>query len=205
MLDPWIHRSALLLAALTTLACGARSGQVVPGEGPPRMRVVLTGAPPDSVAKAWVKVSQVLLVSDEQSVPIDLRGVSRSLFTYDLRWLDGVDVVLAEATVPAGRFDRLIIEFSHADVTLQPGYTLLDGRSVGRHEGPPRWVAVRLREPIETRRGTTTELRVDARACLRVEDAGSRRATPRTYAAASNDFPLSLELPEADRTQFGRL
>jgi hypothetical protein len=213
-----IHCAMLSVAALA-VGCGGGGAGIETGRGPAKMRVVLTGAPPRSVASAWVKVSQVVLVSADRNVPVDLRGVSRSLFTYDLRWLDGVDVVLAEAAVPPGRFDGLLVQFSHADVTLRDGHQFTDGATVGRLEGPPRWIAVRLREPLDVRPGTMTVLRVDASACLREAIEAAPSPAPRRVAApqrlahegtrsvteVSIVSPLAQELREADREQIARL
>ncbi len=158
------------LVALSATACDSAS-PVADGEGEARIQILLTDAPADYIAEAWVWISRVYLIpgeeDPEQGPPfVDLFNDPENPLAYDLLTLrDGVIAdMTGEVEVPAGRYNQLRMIVADAEVTLADGYEFRDGtttRTLFIPSGARSGIKVNLEEPITTEGGTLNIVLVD--------------------------------------------
>ena len=99
------------------LAAGGCSGSAsVLVDGEARVEVHLTDAPAELIGAAEVSISRVYLIADDGE-RVDLLAPDEDPPSYDLLELrDGVEALLAESSVPAGRYVQLRLVVDEATV-----------------------------------------------------------------------------------------
>lgn len=116
----------VLAAAMIALGASACDDGVGPG-GDARIRVLLTDAPIDYVAAAWVDIGRVEILPANGDGPIVLTDEGTDGFV-DLLDLQGaVTHTLADADIEAGDYHQLRLIVEAARVELVEGYTFNDG------------------------------------------------------------------------------
>lgn len=165
----------VLLGFLMPTACDDALG---PTDGPARIQILLTDAPTDYLAEAWVCFSSVYLVPGEDRE--ENEGVEKGpnwvyLFDepdpddhlcYDLLELrDGITEDLTDAVeVEPGEYGQLRLVVDRAEVTLHADYSFQDGgqtKSLFIPSGAQTGIKVHLHRSIEAEEGTLTVLIVD--------------------------------------------
>ena len=112
------------LAALTAAACGDGLGP----NGDASVRVLLTDAPVDYVAAAWVDIGAVEIVpanGEEGPVLLSEDGTDGFVDLLDLQ--GSVTHTLAELDIPAGDYSQIRLIVEAARVELKEGYAFNDG------------------------------------------------------------------------------
>lgn len=153
---------ALATIGLGIAACADSTGP----DGDARIRVQLTDAPSDMIAKAEVWISRVYMMPDEDGEQFDLFNDAASPKSYDLLLLrDGVTADLTAATdVDPGEYRQLRIVVDSAFITLAEGYSFNDGSTTASLKvpsGAQTGIKVQLSEPIAAESGETTTVLVD--------------------------------------------
>jgi hypothetical protein len=100
-----------LLALLGLSACG-ESGTGGPAAG--TVTLAMTDAPSDELEALTVTIESATLIGEPGQVPIPLDDAPITLNLLDL---DGINLILATASVPAGRYSKLRLQISDATVT----------------------------------------------------------------------------------------
>jgi hypothetical protein len=161
--------TSVLIIALVLAAC-ANSDGVRSGTG--EVQVLLTDAPSDYIASADVTFSRVYLKAEDDdtdngdgTADVDLLAEGDDPVTYDLMMLrDGIEALLAEATVPEGTYHQLRMVVQSATVTLADGVTFEDGSNTATlftPSGMQSGIKVHLAEPIPAEDGSLTIVVVD--------------------------------------------
>lgn len=100
-----------LLALLGLSACGeSRTGGPAAGT----VTLAITDAPSDELEALTVTIESATLIGEPGQVPIPLDDAPITLNLLDL---DGINQILAAASVPAGRYSKLRLQISNATVT----------------------------------------------------------------------------------------
>jgi len=119
--------SKVALAAAVIALGAAGCGDGVGPSGDARVQVLLTDAPIDYVASAWVDIGRVEIVPASGGAPIVLTNNGTDGFV-DLLDLQGaVTHTLAEADIESGDYHQLRLIVEAARVELAEGYTFNDG------------------------------------------------------------------------------
>jgi hypothetical protein len=129
-------RFLALAAALTVgaTACDQNTTNLDnPGQnpdGPATLKVLLTDAPADYIAGAWVDIGEVQLLPMDGGAPITLStdGTDGMVNLLDLQ--DGATTQIAEAEIDAGEYHQLRLIVESAEVELIDGYTFPDGSKI---------------------------------------------------------------------------
>src|SRR3990172_2824087 len=100
-----------LLALLGLSACG-ESGTGGPAAG--TVTLAMTDAPSDELEALTVTIESATLIGEPGQVPIPLDDAPITLNLLDL---DGINRILAAASVPAGTYSKLRLQISNATVT----------------------------------------------------------------------------------------
>src|SRR3989338_3098228 len=126
---PMTHPHPSLGARLVGVALGlfplfsaAAGGGAGPAGGPAAGTVTLamTDAPSDELEALTVTIESATLIGEPGQVPIPLDNAPITLNLLDL---DGINQILAAASVPAGRYSKLRLQISNATVTWPDGTT----------------------------------------------------------------------------------
>lgn len=166
---------SLFALGLAVLVGGAASCEADPTststEDVARLQILLTDAPKDYLAEAWVWIPRVYLVPGEEDPEegppfVDLFNDPENPREYDLLTLQ--DEITADLTdpveVPAGTYAQLRLVVSRAEVTLKDGYTFNDGdvtRDLFVPSGAQTGIKVMLEEPITMEAGNLVVVLVD--------------------------------------------
>ncbi|MGK7312116.1 MAG: carboxypeptidase regulatory-like domain-containing protein [Candidatus Longimicrobiales bacterium M2_2A_002] len=115
---------------MTTTGVNDEPDETTPQDGPATLKVLLTDAPADYVAAAWVDIGRVdiLPVADgENDAPITLTedGTDGPVNLLELQ--DDVQMLLADTTIDPGEYKQLRLIVESASVDLIEGYTFRDG------------------------------------------------------------------------------
>ena len=158
-------------AALVLAACTS-SNVVLSGTA--EVQVLVTDAPSDYIASADVTFSRVYLKAGDDDMDmengdgagdVDLLAEDVDSVTYDLMLLrDGIEALLADATVPEGTYHQLRLVVQSATVTLADGVTFEDGSNMATlftPSGMQSGIKVHLAEPIMADDGSLTIVVVD--------------------------------------------
>lgn len=161
----------LATALAFTAACDSDPAGTDGGTETSTVQILLTDAPSDYVAEAWVRISRVYLIAGEEDPEdgppfIDLFHDDDDPLEFDLLTLqDGVIADLTgEHEVPAGTYAQLRLIVSESWVVLKDGYEFNEGgteRDLFIPSGAQSGIKVMLDEPIEAEAGTITILLVD--------------------------------------------
>ncbi len=154
----------LILGLILAPACSNSAS--TSAEGGSQVRIFLTDVPSDYIASAAVTISHVYLMpNSDDSESVHLLSASQSPQTFDLMQLrNGVQALLADASVPPGNYSQLRLVVDNATITLVDGYTFADGTTTTTLSIPSSATAgvkVQLASSIEAEDGTTTILVVD--------------------------------------------
>jgi hypothetical protein len=108
-------------------ACG-ESGTGGPAAG--TVTLAMTDAPSDELEALTVTIESATLIGEPGQVPIPLDDAPITLNLLDL---DGINLILATASVPAGTYSKLRLQISHAtvtwpDETTEPVTIVADGK-----------------------------------------------------------------------------
>ena len=106
-----------LFTLLFVAACGG-SGTGGPAAG--TVTLAMTDAPSDELDALTVTIESATLIGEPGQVPIPLDDAPITLNLLDL---DGINQILAAASVPAGRYSKLRLQISDAMVTWPGGLT----------------------------------------------------------------------------------
>lgn len=120
---------ALALAALALVGCEDNGSMGVDGEA--SVRVLLTDAPADYIAAAWVDIGAVQLVAPEggDGPPITLTDDGTEGMVDLLQLQDAATAELANLAIEPGVYSQLRLIVDSAAVELAEGYTFRDGSS----------------------------------------------------------------------------
>jgi len=165
----FLSGAALALALLFTAACESTTG--LEDSQTAHVQILLTDAPADYIAEAWVSISRVYMIPGEEDPEegppfVDLFNDPDSPLQYDLLTLrDGVTAdMTGEVEVPAGQYNQLRMIVADAEITLAEGYEFNDGtttRSLMIPSGAQSGIKVMLNEPISSEAGTINVVLVD--------------------------------------------
>jgi len=116
-----------LFTLLFVAACG-ESGTGGPAAG--TVTLAMTDAPSDELEALTVTIESATLIGEPGQVPIPLDDAPITLNLLDL---DGINQILAAASVPAGRYSKLRLQISNAtvtwpDETTEPVTIVADGK-----------------------------------------------------------------------------
>lgn len=163
--------TALALVLLIVTACDSSTGPENAESGEALLQILLTDAPADYIAEAWVTIPRVYLIPGEEDPEegppfVDLFNDADEPLEYDLLTLrDGVTAdMTGEVEVPAGTYNQLRMIVSRAEVTLIDGVEFADGGSTRELQipsGAQSGIKVQLAEPITTEEGTINVVLVD--------------------------------------------
>ncbi|HJQ98361.1 MAG TPA: DUF4382 domain-containing protein [Candidatus Polarisedimenticolaceae bacterium] len=132
--------------------------------GTSQMRVLLTDAPSDLIASAKVTISRVYLVGNDGG-SVDVMPRSEMPLTFELLDLrNGVEALLADHAVPAGRYGQLRLVVEHAEVRLVDGLLFSDGSSTDTltvPSGMQSGIKVQLSTPLDADADQVTIVVVD--------------------------------------------
>ena len=103
-----------VLAAVSLGACGDGVGV----DTQATVRVLLTDAPVDYIEEAMVDIGAVELIPDDDGAPMMLSADGTDGLVNLLELRNGVTMILAEATIPAGSYTQLRLIVEAASVTL---------------------------------------------------------------------------------------
>jgi hypothetical protein len=162
--------ASVALAAVLVLAAGCDSNPSA-SEDAAFVKILLTDAPADYIAEAWVEIPRVYFIPGEEEPEegppfVDLFNDPDNPLSYDLLTLrDGVTADLTgEVEVPAGQYNQLRMIVGRAEITLRDGYQFADGsqtRSLFIPSGAQTGIKVNLAEPVTTEGGTINVILVD--------------------------------------------
>jgi Domain of unknown function (DUF4382) len=155
----------LIVALILAPSCSDSAPMSAEG-GESQLRIFLTDVPSDYIASAEVTISHVYLVPNTDGPEsVQLLSASESPKTFDLMDLrNGVQALLADATVPAGDYNQLRLVVDNATVTLVDGYTFADGtttRTLSIPSSATAGIKVQLASSVEAADGEMTILVVD--------------------------------------------
>jgi hypothetical protein len=119
-----------LVAASAVLVAGVACGDAdtVGLRGPAQVTVLLTDAPVDYIAEAWVDIGAVQLVpadGDEGIITLSEDGTDGPVNLLELQ--DAATAMLADAEIEAGSYSQLRLIVESASVTLADDWTFNDG------------------------------------------------------------------------------
>jgi hypothetical protein len=182
------------------LACGCGQGSLRSFDGPPRLQLVLKNRPSDRLNTAIVRIGRAVLLDDSDPARTVELVPAHSPRTQDLMWTrGGVELVLADARVPPGRYTQLRLTVQDASVSLVDGFVFSDGVTVRQVAIPSALAAgieVRLARPIEVRRGMRTKVTVD----FDVSRSFQLRSDPLTLARV-DEILFEPQIEEIDRAE----
>lgn len=101
-----------LFTLLFVAACGSGTGG---GPAAGTVTLAMTDAPSDALEALTVTIESATLIGDAGQAPIPLPDDAP--ITLNLLDLDGINQILATASVPAGTYSKLRLQISHATVT----------------------------------------------------------------------------------------
>lgn len=101
-----------LFTLLFVAACGSGTGG---GPAAGTVTLAMTDAPSDELEALTVTIESATLIGDAGQAPIPLPDDAP--ITLNLLDLDGINLILATASVPAGTYSKLRLQISHATVT----------------------------------------------------------------------------------------
>ncbi len=138
-----------LFTLLFVAACG--SGTSGPAAG--TVTLAMTDAPSDALDALTVTIESATLIGDAGQAPIPLPDDAP--ITLNLLDLDGINQILATASVPAGTYSKLRLQISHAtvtwpDETIEPVTIVANGK-----------VDLNFQGTIEITDGGTTTIQLD--------------------------------------------
>src|SRR3989338_10888728 len=105
-----------LFALFFIAACGGSGTGGGPAAG--TVTLAMTDAPSDELDALTVTIESATLIGEPGQVPIPLDDAPITLNLLDL---DGINLILARASVPAGTYSKLRLQISHATVTWPGG------------------------------------------------------------------------------------
>lgn len=122
----WKAPLAVALAALTLAACDDGGTGL---DDNARVRVLLTDAPADYIAEAWVDIGAVQLipVGDEDGAPITLTEDGTDGLVDLLQLQNTATTELANLEIEAGNYSQLRLIVESAEVELKDGFEFNDG------------------------------------------------------------------------------
>ncbi len=160
---------ALILFFIASCESSTASEERFTGEA--LVQVLLTDAPADYIAEAWVWISRVYLIAGDQEPEegppfIDLFNDPDEPLMYDLLTLrDGITAdMTGEVEIPAGVYNQLRMIVADAEVTLIDGYTFRDGtttRGLQIPSGAQTGIKVNLNGAVVAETGTLNTILVD--------------------------------------------
>lgn len=152
--------------ALVALACSDETS--APSTGSGRVQVLITDAPSDYIAEAFIWVSRVYLQGGaaDDAPAVDLFNDPDNPRSFDLLLLrEGITGTLTDAVdVDVGTYRQLRLVVDSARVTLVSGRTFNDGSTSKRLQvpsGAQTGIKVNLNSVITTEDGETTTITVD--------------------------------------------
>src|SRR6056297_2837208 len=122
------HKTSKLALAAAILGIGITAcDDGTSPQGDASLRVLLTDAPIDYVASAWVDIGSVELISANGEAPIVLTEDGTDDFVDLLDLQNAVTHTLADADIEAGDYTQLRLIVEAARVELAEGYEFNDG------------------------------------------------------------------------------
>lgn len=167
----FLFGAGLALILFFIASCESSTAAEDQPTGEALVQILLTDAPADYIAEAWVDISRVYLIpgeeDPEQGPPfVDLFNDPADPLRYDLLTLrDGITAdMTGEVEVPAGTYRQLRMIVANAEVTLVDGYEFQDGtttRTLQIPSGAQAGIRVNLLESITAEAGTINVVLVD--------------------------------------------
>lgn len=140
-----------LLALVGLSACGGSGGGSGPAAG--TVTLAMTDSPSDAFQAVTVTVSSATLIGS--SDPVEIPFPDGQPITVDLLDLDGINQILATASIPEGTYGKLRLQVTDATVTYADGATQsVDLVANGK-------VDLNFRGPITITAGSTTAIQLD--------------------------------------------
>ena len=173
MKQPWNIRVAGLLGAiiglfaLAALPGCSSSGGSTPATG--TVTLAMTDSPSDAFQSVLVTISSATLIGSDG--PVDIPLPDGEPITVDLLDLDGINQILATASIPEGTYSKLRLMVSEATVTLADGSTQsVDLVANGK-------VDLNFRSPVTITADSTTAIQLDFSAAdsIKLTNTGSGR------------------------------